>query len=56
MRLILAFSQFSITFFLTLLAKVVLLHEYLKTRRKYVVIIIFSMAALLTPDPITQID
>ena len=30
--------------------------EYLKTRRKYVIIIIFSLAAVLTPpDPITQI-
>ena len=30
--------------------------EYLKLRRKYVVVIIFAIAAILTPpDPITQI-
>ena len=30
--------------------------EFLKKRRKYVVVIIFAMAAVLTPpDPITQI-
>jgi sec-independent protein translocase protein TatC len=30
--------------------------EYLRTRRKYVVVIIFAFAAILTPpDPITQI-
>ena len=30
--------------------------EFLKTRRKYVIVIIFATAALLTPpDPITQI-
>jgi len=30
--------------------------EYLKKRRKYVIIIIFAVAAILTPpDPITQI-
>ena len=58
MRLILAFGiSFQLPVFLTLLAKVGLItSDYLKTRRKYVVIIIFSMAALLTPpDPITQI-
>ena len=58
MRLILAFGiSFQLPVFLTLLAKVgFITSEYLKTRRKYVVIIIFSMAALLTPpDPITQI-
>ena len=58
MRLILAFGiSFQLPVFLTLLAKVGFIDsEYLKTRRKYVVIIIFSMAAILTPpDPITQI-
>ena len=58
MRLILAFGiSFQLPVFLTLLAKVGFISsEYLKTRRKYVVIIIFSMAAILTPpDPITQI-
>ena len=58
MRLILAFCiSFQLPVFLTLLAKVGFIDsEYLKTRRKYVVIIIFSMAAILTPpDPITQI-
>ena len=30
--------------------------QYLKKRRKYVIIIIFAVAAILTPpDPITQI-
>ena len=58
MRLILAFGiSFQLPVFLTLLAKVgFITSEYLKTRRKYVVIIIFSTAAILTPpDPITQI-
>ena len=58
MRLILAFGiSFQLPVFLTLLAKVgFITSEYLRTRRKYVVIIIFSMAAILTPpDPITQI-
>ena len=58
MRLILAFGiSFQLPVFLTLLAKVGFINsEYLKTRRKYVVIIIFSIAAVLTPpDPITQI-
>lgn len=58
MRLILAFGiSFQLPVFLTLLAKVgFVTSEYLKNRRKYVVIIIFSIAALLTPpDPVTQI-
>ena len=58
MRLILAFGlSFQLPVLLTLLAKVGFIDsEYLKTRRKYVVIIIFSIAAVLTPpDPITQI-
>ena len=58
MRLILAFGiSFQLPVFLTLLGKVgFITSEYLKNRRKYVVIIIFSIAALLTPpDPVTQI-
>ena len=58
MRLILAFGlSFQLPVLLTLLAKVGFIDaNYLKTRRKYVVIIIFSIAAVLTPpDPITQI-
>jgi sec-independent protein translocase protein TatC len=58
MRLIIAFGiSFQLPVFLTLLAKVGFVgSEYLKTRRKYVIIIIFSVAAILTPpDPITQI-
>ena len=58
MRLILAFGlSFQLPVLLTLLAKVGFIDaEYLKTRRKYVVIIMFSVAAVLTPpDPITQI-
>ena len=58
MRLILAFGlSFQLPVLLTLLAKVGFIDaNYLKTRRKYVVIIIFSIAAVLTPpDTITQI-
>src|SRR6056300_1717369 len=58
MRLIIAFGiSFQLPVFLTLLGKVgFITSEYLKTRRKYVIIIIFSLAAVLTPpDPITQI-
>ena len=30
--------------------------EYLRTRRRYVIVIIFALAAILTPpDPITQV-
>ena len=57
-RLIFAFGlSFQLPVLLTLLAKVGFLDaEYLKKRRKYVVIIIFATAAILTPpDPITQI-
>lgn len=51
MRLILAFGlSFQLPVLLTLLAKVGFIDaNYLKTRRKYVVIIIFSIAAVLTP-------
>ena len=57
-RLIIAFGlSFQLPVLLTLLAKVGFVDaEYLKKRRKYIIIIIFSMAAILTPpDPITQI-
>ena len=49
--------SFQLPVLLTLLAKVGLIDSnYLKKRRKYIIIIIFSLAAVLTPpDPITQI-
>ena len=42
---------------LNLLARIgVVNSNYLKTRRRYVIVIIFALAAILTPpDPITQI-
>ena len=58
MRLIFAFGiSFQLPVLLSLLARIGFVDsEYLKTRRKYVIIIIFAVAALLTPpDPITQI-
>ena len=58
MRLIFAFGiSFQLPVLLSLLARVGFVDsEYLKKRRKYVIIIIFSVAAILTPpDPITQI-
>ena len=58
MKLIFAFGlSFQLPVVLSLLARVgVVDSEYLKLRRKYVVVIIFSAAAILTPpDPITQI-
>jgi Twin arginine targeting (Tat) protein translocase TatC len=58
MRLIFAFGlSFQLPVVLSLLARIgVLDSEYLKKRRKYVVVIIFAIAAVLTPpDPITQI-
>ena len=58
MRLIFAFGlSFQLPVVLSLLARIgVLNSNYLKTRRKYVVVIMFSLAAILTPpDPITQI-
>jgi len=58
MRLIFAFGiSFQLPILLSLLARVGFVDsEYLKKRRKYVIVIIFSIAALLTPpDPITQI-
>ena len=58
MRLIFAFGiSFQLPVLLNLLARVGIVDsEYLKKRRKYVIIIIFAVAAILTPpDPITQI-
>ena len=58
MRLIFAFGiSFQLPVLLTLLARVGFVDsEYLIKRRKYVVVIIFGAAAILTPpDPITQI-
>ena len=58
MRLIFAFGlSFQLPVLLNLLARVGFVDsEYLKKRRKYVIIIIFAVAAILTPpDPITQI-
>ncbi len=58
MRLIFAFGlSFQLPVLLSLLARVGFVSsQYLKERRKYFVIIIFAVAAILTPpDPITQI-
>ena len=58
MRLIFAFGiSFQLPVLLTLLARVGFINStYLKKRRKYVVVIVFAFAAILTPpDPITQI-
>ena len=58
MRLIFAFGiSFQLPIILSLLARIgVVDSEYLRLRRKYVVVIIFAIAAILTPpDPITQI-
>ena len=58
MRLIFAFGiSFQLPVILSLLARIGIVDSsYLKTRRKYVVVIIFAVAAILTPpDPITQI-
>ncbi len=58
MKLIFAFGiSFQLPVVLSLLARVGIVDsKFLKTRRKYVIIIIFTAAALLTPpDPITQI-
>jgi len=58
MRLIFAFGiSFQLPVLLSLLARVGFVDsQYLKKRRKYVIVIIFAMAAVLTPpDPITQI-
>ena len=58
MRLIFAFGiSFQLPVILSLLARINVIDSiYLKKRRKYVIVIIFAVAALLTPpDPITQI-
>jgi len=58
MRLIFAFGiSFQLPVLLSLLARVGFIDSiYLKERRKYVVVIIFAVAAIITPpDPITQI-
>jgi sec-independent protein translocase protein TatC len=58
MRLIFAFGiSFQLPVILSLLARIGFIDsEYLRKRRKYFVVIIFAMAAILTPpDPITQI-
>ncbi len=58
MRLIFAFGiSFQLPVVLSLLARVGFIDsEYLRTRRKYVIVIMFALAAILTPpDPITQI-
>ena len=58
MRLIFAFGvSFQLPVILSLLARIgVIDSEYLRQRRKYFVVIIFALAAVLTPpDPITQI-
>tara|TARA_B100001123_G_scaffold275391_1_gene306445 strand:- start:124 stop:897 length:774 start_codon:yes stop_codon:yes gene_type:complete len=58
MKLIFAFGlSFQLPVVLSLLARIgVVNSSYLRKRRKYVVVIIFGTAAILTPpDPITQI-
>jgi len=58
MRLIFAFGiSFQLPVLLSLLARIGFIDsEYLKKRRKYVIVLIFATAAILTPpDPITQI-
>ena len=58
MRLIFAFGiSFQLPILLNLLARIgVVNSEYLKKTRRYVIVIIFTIAAILTPpDPITQV-
>ena len=58
MRLIFAFGiSFQLPILLNLLARIgVVNSEYLQKRRRYVIVIIFALAAILTPpDPITQV-
>jgi len=58
MRLIFAFGiSFQLPVILSLLARIGFIDSnYLKTRRKYVIVIMFAFAAILTPpDPVTQI-
>ena len=57
MRLIFAFGiSFQLPILLNLLARICIVNLYLRKRRRYVIVIIFSIAAILTPpDPITQV-
>ena len=58
MRLIFAFGiSFQLPILLNLLARIGIVNSnYLKRTRRYVIVIIFTVAAILTPpDPITQI-
>ena len=58
MRLIFAFGiSFQLPILLNLLARIgVVNSDYLRSRRRFVVVIIFALAAILTPpDPITQV-
>ena len=58
MRLIFAFGiSFQLPVLLNLLARIGIVNSsYLKKRRRYVIVIIFAIAAILTPpDPITQV-
>ncbi len=58
MRLIFAFGiSFQLPILLNLLARIGIVNSnYLRTRRRYVIVIIFALAAILTPpDPITQV-
>jgi sec-independent protein translocase protein TatC len=58
MRLIFAFGiSFQLPILLNLLARIGIVNSsYLKKTRRYVVVIIFTVAAILTPpDPITQV-
>mgnify|MGYP006137994275 CR=1 FL=1 len=58
MRLIFAFGiSFQLPILLNLLARIGIVNSnYLKNTRRYVIVIIFTVAAILTPpDPITQI-
>jgi sec-independent protein translocase protein TatC len=58
MRLIFAFGiSFQLPILLNLLAKIGIVNSrYLKKTRRYVIVIIFAVAAILTPpDPITQV-
>ncbi len=58
MRLIFAFGiSFQLPILLNLLARIGIVNSnYLKNTRRYVIVIIFTVAAILTPpDPVTQI-